>query len=87
MPTSIRSEQTVDHAAIAAVQRAAFERDAEANLVSALRHDGLMLVSLVALHGESIVGHVMFRFFASLTRSLTTLVGERLWDSNFLRER
>ena len=60
MPTSIRSERTVDHGAIAAVQRAAFARDAEANLVSALRHDGLMLVSLVALHGEIIVGHVMF---------------------------
>ena len=60
MPTSIRSEQPADHAAIAAVQRAAFARDAEANLVSALRHDGLMLVSLVALHGEIIIGHVMF---------------------------
>ena len=60
MVINIRNEQTTDHADIAAVQRAAFARDAEANLVSALRHDGLMLASLVALHGEIIIGHVMF---------------------------
>jgi len=60
MAIKIRSGQTTDRGDIAAVQRAAFARDAEANLVSALRHDGLMLVSLVALHGEIIIGHVMF---------------------------
>lgn len=60
MPTRVRSEKTADHAAISEVQRAAFGRDAEANLVAALRNDGLMLASLVALHDEVIVGHVMF---------------------------
>jgi putative acetyltransferase len=60
MPTSIRSEGTADDAAIARVQHAAFGREAEADLVSALRHDGLAVLSLVALHSEIIVGHVMF---------------------------
>lgn len=60
MTINIRGEQTTDHADIAVVQRAAFARDTEANLVSALRDDGLVLVSLVALHGEIVVGHVMF---------------------------
>jgi putative acetyltransferase len=60
MLTSIRSEGTADHAAIARVQRAAFGREAEADLVSALRHDGLAVLSLVALHSEIVVGHVMF---------------------------
>ncbi|HEX5705365.1 MAG TPA: N-acetyltransferase [Pyrinomonadaceae bacterium] len=56
----IRAEEQRDRAAVHALNVAAFETSAEANLVDALRDRAQPLVSLVAdSHGE-IVGHIMF---------------------------
>ncbi len=56
----LREERTADIAAIASVHQQAFGGDAEARLVEQLRHDGDVIVSLVATRGERVVGHVLF---------------------------
>jgi putative acetyltransferase len=56
----LRDEQASDHAAIAAVNRAAFEGPAEAELVDALRAAGALTLSLVATADGELVGHVAF---------------------------
>lgn len=53
-------EQPTDVAAIHALNTAAFERVAEADLVDALRKQASPLVSLVAIQGEQVVGHILF---------------------------
>jgi len=70
----VRPALPADHAAIRAVETAAFGRSDEADMVEAARAEGAALVELVAeAHGE-IVGHILFsrmtvtpaRFFAGL---------------------
>lgn len=56
----IRDERAVDIAAVHAVNRAAFETEAEANLVDALRSRASPYISLVAVDAGAIVGHVFF---------------------------
>ena len=56
----IRDEQPTDWAAVHAVNKSAFETPAEADLVAALRHQAHPLISLVAEHDRSVVGHIMF---------------------------
>jgi putative acetyltransferase len=56
----IREEQLGDHAAVAALHSVAFGRDYEAVLVARLRHEHVVHVSLVALEGEEIAGHILF---------------------------
>jgi putative acetyltransferase len=63
----IRSEQETDHAAVRAVNAAAFDTAAEADLVDALRMQAQPLVSLVAEQEREVVGHILF--------SPVTLVG------------
>lgn len=53
----VRSEEPADHAAISAVNRAAFDRPDEANLVIALREGALLSASSVALVENRVVGH------------------------------
>jgi putative acetyltransferase len=57
----IRPERPEDHAAIARVVEAAFGSPAEARLVEAIRASPYYLpdLSLVALQGNDVVGHVM----------------------------
>ena len=55
----IRAEQAGDFEAVRAVHRAAFETDAEAQLVDRLRKE-TRVISLVADESESIVGHILF---------------------------
>jgi putative acetyltransferase len=57
---SIRSETDADVAAIHQVNVAAFGRSGEADLVDALRAQGQIVVSLVAVQDELIVGHILF---------------------------
>lgn len=57
---NIREERPADRAAIHAVNAAAFETDAEARLVDALRAGGGLLLSLVAELGGELVGHIAF---------------------------
>jgi putative acetyltransferase len=56
----IRSEAPGDVAAICAVEEAAFLQSAEAQLVDDLRDAGDSVFSLVAVAGETVIGHAMF---------------------------
>ncbi len=56
----IRLEQPGDRSAIRAVNEAAFETTAEANIVDTLRAKSKALVSLVAEAQGRIVGHILF---------------------------
>jgi putative acetyltransferase len=56
----IRLERPADVAAIHAINGAAFETSAEADLVDALRVRAAPIISLVADHDGSIVGHILF---------------------------
>ena len=57
---SIRRERPADIAAIRAVNEAAFEESAEADIVDALRDACPDLLSLVAETDGEIVGHILF---------------------------
>jgi putative acetyltransferase len=56
----VRRPTAADHAAIRAVEAAAFGRPAEADIVEAVRAEGAALVELVAEQDGEIVGHVLF---------------------------
>jgi putative acetyltransferase len=56
----VRPEREADHPAVRRVVEAAFGREAEADLVDALRRDGDGLVSLVAELDGRTCGHVLF---------------------------
>ena len=56
----IRPERPADIPGIRAVNLAAFETGAEADLVDALREQADPIISLVADDGSAIVGHILF---------------------------
>jgi putative acetyltransferase len=56
----IRKEDPKDYAAVHAVNAAAFETEAEANLVDVLRMEAQPIVSLVAEEAGLVVGHALF---------------------------
>jgi putative acetyltransferase len=56
----IREELPADRAAIHAVNAAAFDTDAEARLVDALRASGGLILSLVAESAGELIGHIAF---------------------------
>ena len=56
----IRSEEAGDREAIHALLLAAFDGDAEAQLVRALHTDGDVVLSLVAEREGALCGHVLF---------------------------
>lgn len=56
----IRPEALADIGGIADVHRRAFGGSVEATLVDALRQQARPLVSLVAVHEEAVVGHILF---------------------------
>jgi len=58
--TQIRPENSSDVPAIRSVNTAAFPSPAEADLVDKLRSDGAHVLSLVALDGERVIGHILF---------------------------
>lgn len=60
MSFEIRPERPEDAAAIDAVLRAAFPEAVEADLVTRLRADGELALSLVAEEKGAIIGHVAF---------------------------
>lgn len=57
---TIRPEQTGDIAAVRAINEAAFGDTAEANIVNSLRKACPDAASLVAVEGDTIVGHIFF---------------------------
>jgi putative acetyltransferase len=56
----IRREVPADRAAIRRVNEAAFGGTGEANAIDALRDRGQLALSLVAVHDQQIVGHLLF---------------------------
>jgi putative acetyltransferase len=56
----VRQERPGDVAAIRHVNEQAFGQPAEANLVDMLRARGKVILSLVAVQGDRIVGHILF---------------------------
>jgi putative acetyltransferase len=55
----IRAATAADHAAIAALNRAAFGGEDEVGIVERLRRDDLVVVELVAVRAGAIVGHIL----------------------------
>lgn len=60
MDFTIRTETEADIEQVRAVVRAAFPTDAESRLVDVLRTNGKGLISLVAVCGETVLGHILF---------------------------
>jgi len=57
---NIRKEIDSDKEHIWKVNAEAFETEAEANLVNALRDSGILFISLIAEEDDEIVGHILF---------------------------
>jgi putative acetyltransferase len=68
--TIIRGEQPDDEPAVATVVEQAFQQTNEARLVAQLRADGDAVVSLVAVVGDMVVGHVMLSRMVAPFRAL-----------------
>lgn len=60
MALFIRDETPADNEAVRSVNRLAFDQEAEARLVDALRNGGFARLSLVAEEEGQVVGHVFF---------------------------
>ena len=60
MDITIRDEEAKDIAQVRGIVRAAFPGYAESKLVDALRENGKAIVSLVALNGDEVLGHILF---------------------------
>jgi len=60
MDIKIRNEESLDIEAVREILRAAFQSDAESKLVDALRANGKAIISLVAVNGDDVLGHVLF---------------------------
>ena len=60
MELLIREEAPTDVASIHALNAATFDTDAEARLVDALRANGRLVLSLVAVEDAAVVGHIAF---------------------------
>jgi putative acetyltransferase len=60
MELQIRDEEAQDLEQIREILRAAFPTDAESRLVDALRENGKAVISLVAVEGSRVVGHILF---------------------------
>ena len=71
----IRPEAEADYAAVRAVNEAAFDTSAEADLVEALRRRGISLVSLVAEVEGVVVGHILFSPVSLAEHDHLNLVG------------
>ena len=57
---SVRPETSADVVGIAQLHRAVFSGPVEAELVDALRKEGALVASLIALGNEEVAGHVAF---------------------------
>lgn len=71
----IRPETEADRAAVRAVNLAAFETSAEADLVDALRNKGVPLLSLIAEVDGEVVGHVLFSPVSLTEHSAVRVMG------------
>jgi putative acetyltransferase len=71
MSVIIRPEVSADYEAIRHVNRLAFNQDAEARLVDALRDEGYVRVSLVAEDDGKVVGHILFSDLSIISEAKT----------------
>lgn len=71
----IRPVQAADAAAVRQVHLTAFPNPGEADLVERLRANGKAVIELVALDGDSIIGHVVFSPLALRPRAGTVGLG------------
>lgn len=71
----IRPETEADRAAVRALNEAAFETPAEAELVERLRREEMSLVSLVAEVDGTLVGHILFSPVSLTDRPQLNLMG------------
>jgi putative acetyltransferase len=60
MEIKIRNEEANDIEQVRAILRATFPTEAESKLVGALRANGKATISLVAVDGEDVLGHILF---------------------------
>ncbi len=60
MEVEVRDEDPRDLPAIHALNTLAFGQEQESNIVDALRRNGAARLSLVAIGGGSVVGHIMY---------------------------
>ncbi len=60
MEFKIRNEEPKDIDQVRAVVQAAFPTDVESQLVDLLRANGKATISLVAVNGEEVLGHILF---------------------------
>jgi len=74
----MREETAADFEAIRKVNRQAFGDEPVAQLVDQLRADGVVIISLVAVDGEDVVGHVLFSETPMTTHGGETLPGATL---------
>ena len=66
MKINIRKEVDSDKENIWKVNIEAFETEAEANLVNALRDSGIHFISLVAEQDKQIIGHILSQAVTAL---------------------
>ena len=60
MDIIIRNEEPRDFAQVRSVLKAAFPTEAESELVDRLRTNGKAIISLVAVCGDDVLGHILF---------------------------
>lgn len=60
MELSIRNEEEKDIEQVRAIVSAAFPSKSESRLVDLLRQNGKATISLVAVDGEAVLGHILF---------------------------
>jgi putative acetyltransferase len=70
-PITIRDETPRDEDAIRAVHRLAFADETVVRIVDDLNRSGEVVISLVAEHEATVVGHVMFSRLGAPMRALT----------------
>jgi putative acetyltransferase len=67
---NLRDESAGDHEAIRRLHLTSFSGPGEADLVEQLRKDGDLFISLVAIEGRVLAGHVVFSKMAAPFRAL-----------------
>jgi putative acetyltransferase len=75
MQNQIRNEATQEISEVREILRAAFPTDAESKLVDALRANGKAIISLVAVHGDQVLGHVLFSPVSTTPPSVARGIG------------
>lgn len=56
----IRAETQEDYFAVEQIHKSAFRTDAESKVVNAIRANGNAVISLVAIKGNKVAGHILF---------------------------